>query len=336
MKIVQVEHLCKEFKIRSCTREERFFSSLFSRQYEIKKAVDDVSFSIDKGEIIGYLGPNGAGKSTTIKMLTGILTPTSGEIVSNGLVPYQNRKEYVKRIGVVFGQRTQLWWDIPVYESLNLMKDMYHIPEQDFKKNIDLFGDILKIHEFSAMPVRQLSLGQRMRADLCVSLLHNPDIVFLDEPTIGLDAIAKKSIRKFIREINREKKTTIMLTTHDMADIEKLCSRVIVIDHGKAVYDGSLEQVKKQFGYMERMMINLEQSLEDCGFLYTLGVKKIIQHDHGLELRYDRNQIKSSELIQALMNKSNIQDIRIIETEVEEAIRNMYLADPDSNIHSGV
>ena len=253
MAIIEVKELSKVFKIKK--REPGFVGALkglFSNVYEEKKAVDNISFNIDEGEIVGYIGPNGAGKSTTIKILVGILTPTFGQVEVKGIIPYNNRQENARNIGVVFGQRTQLWWDIPVSETLDLLRHMYKVPLDVYKKNLELFTDILGIDKFIHTPVRQLSLGQRMRADICAALLHNPPIVYLDEPTIGLDVVVKENIRTFIKEINRQRKTTVLLTTHDVSDIEKLCSRVMVIDKGQIMYDGSLELLKENMKKMGR------------------------------------------------------------------------------------
>ena len=222
--------------------------NLFAREFDIIHAVDKVSFNINRGELVGYIGPNGAGKSTTIKMLTGLLVPTSGEVIVDGYIPWKDRKKYVKEIGAVFGQRTTLWWDLPVKNSLELLKYIYEIPEDQYKQNIELFKEILDLSALLDVPVRTLSLGQRMRADLCAAFLHNPKIVFLDEPTIGLDVVAKQHIRDFIRFINQERQTTVLLTTHDLSDLHKLCERVMIIDLGKILYDGSLTKLLNAYG----------------------------------------------------------------------------------------
>jgi len=326
MSFIEVDNIAKYFKVRQKADHNSILSNLLHREYVTKKAVDDISFSIEKGETVGYIGPNGAGKSTTIKMLSGILVPDSGSIVINGFVPSKDRKEYTKNIGVVFGQRTQLWWDIPVSESLDLMKYIYKIPKHIYQENLDMFYDILGIAEFGHIPVRQLSLGQRMRADLCASLLHNPDILFLDEPTIGLDAVVKKSIRDFVKEINEKRNTTIILTTHDMADIEKLCSRVIVIDHGKKLYDGNLEYVKNTFGTAESIEVVLRNNLNCYDWLYEHGVNQITKTENGLTIKYDKRIINSSAIISFLMKDNDIKDFIVHETDIEESIRQMYLA----------
>src|SRR5246500_1652223 len=245
--LIHVHDLCKHF--RTFKRREGVWGSiqnLFVRDYRIVAAVDRVGFAIERGEMVGYIGPNGAGKSTTIKMLTGILVPTSGEIVVNSFVPFRQRTQYVKTIGVVFGQRTQLWWDIAVIESFKLLRRIYDVSQQDFDRRMGLFDEILGIREYLHTPVRKLSLGERMRCDLAAALLHNPPLLFLDEPTIGLDVVAKDHIRQFLRAINRNFQTTVLLTTHDLDDIEELCRRLMIIDHGRVLYDGPLSLLKQR------------------------------------------------------------------------------------------
>ena len=237
--LISVSDLSKTF--RSYRRREGLWGgirNLFHREHQEMIAVDRVSFSIQRGEMVGYIGPNGAGKSTTIKMLTGILVPSSGEIVINGFVPWRQRTSYVKTIGVVFGQRTQLWWDIAVIESFKLLRRIYDVSQRDFDERMENFNQILGIRDYLNTPVRKLSLGERMRCDLAAALLHNPPLLFLDEPTIGLDVVAKDHIRKFLRAINQRYQTTVLLTTHDLDDIEELCRRILIIDHGHVLYDG--------------------------------------------------------------------------------------------------
>lgn len=325
MSLIKVENLIKEFKQQK--REKGFrglMNSLFNREYIIKTAVDNISFNVDKGEIVGYIGPNGAGKSTTIKLLVGILVPTSGRVIVNGLEPYKKRKENAKNIGVVFGQRTQLWWDIPVSESLNLMKYMYRIPERKFKINLDLFSEILEIHKFINLPVRQLSLGQRMRADLCAALLHSPDIIYLDEPTIGLDVVVKKAIREFIKEINKTLGTTVILTTHDMADIEKLCSRVIVIDHGNIIYDDNLDYLRNKFGNEEILSVEFDEIIDNNDLLSQEGINEVNYNENKLIIKYDKKLINSSKVLGHLMSEHTVKDFVVQETEIDEIIRRMY------------
>lgn len=322
--MIQVESLSKNFKV--IKRNKAWYKSLLHREYEIKEAVKEVSFSVNDGEIVGYLGPNGSGKSTTIKMLSGILAPTDGKIKVNGMDPLKDRKEYTKKIGVVFGQRTQLWWDIPVVESIKLMKYLYKIPESIYKRNLEMFYDVLKLNDFINIPVRQLSLGQRMRADLCVAFLHDPEVVYLDEPTIGLDAVAKKNIRDFIFSINREKKNTIILTTHDMKDIEKLCDRVIVIDHGRKMYDGNLEGIRRKYGFMEKLQLRLEDQNLELEFLKKLpGISKMFFQNGMIIVTYNRTITTPSEIIKRIMERYHVLDFQIHGTEIEEAIRRMYL-----------
>jgi ABC-2 type transport system ATP-binding protein len=329
MALIKVENLTKTFQRQK--RQQGLWGAvqgLFSREYEFKTAVDNISFEVERGEVVGYIGPNGAGKSTTIKMLIGILVPTSGHVEVRGLVPYKNRIENAKRMGVVFGQRTQLWWDIPVSESLNLMRYMFKIPDQQYHANLELFSEILDLKEFIHVPVRQLSLGQRMRADICAALLHNPDILYLDEPTIGLDVVAKENIRRFIREINQERNTTVILTTHDMSDIEKLCSRVMVIDRGHIIYDGGLQQLKELYGTEETLTVETEDDIPDFSSLYTLGIQEVSQEANKVSVRYDRKKINSTSIIQWIMERCKVKDFVVRETEIDEVIRKMYLGQP--------
>src|SRR4051795_4896531 len=249
MALIDVEDLRKTFRV-AVRHGGRLgaFKTLLRREYRSIPAVDGVSFQLEAGEMVGYIGPNGAGKSTTIKMLTGILVPTSGHIVVDGRVPHQQRVEHVRRIGVVFGQRTQLWWDLPTIDSFELLRHIYRIPEARWRANLREFVELLDLGPFLETPVRQLSLGQRMRADLVAALLHEPAILFLDEPTIGLDVVAKERIRQFLADINRARGVTVLLTTHDLEDITRLCQRVVLIDHGHVIYDGGLEDLRTRFG----------------------------------------------------------------------------------------
>lgn len=325
MAIIKVENLTKEFRQRK-GREGLggAIKDLFRREYNIIKAVNNVSFELEKGEIVGYIGPNGAGKSTTTKMLAGILVPTSGHVEVNGLVPYKNREENAKRIGVVFGQRTQLWWDIAVSETLNLMRYLYKIPEKQYRDNLKTFSDILGLDEFINAPVRQLSLGQRMRADLICALLHNPDILYLDEPTIGLDVVAKERIREFIKEINRKRGTTIILATHDMSDIERLCPRVMIINHGQIIYDGDLSRLLRKYGAEETMVADLLTNIDDIRGLYELGVNEVNRDDKILTIKYNRDTVKSSAVLEWLMNRTSVKDLNIVGTQIEDVIRRIY------------
>ncbi len=246
--MIQVEHVSKSFRIakRNPGMKEAV-KSLWHREYEVVEALKDISFSIKDGEMVGYIGPNGAGKSSSIKILSGILTPESGTVSINGRIPWKQRKEHVKEIGVVFGQRSQLWWDVPVMDSFYLLKDIYSVPKQQFQESLTELIELLNLKEIARTPARQLSLGQRMRCEIAASLLHSPKILFLDEPTIGLDAVSKLAVREFILKLNQTKKTTVILTTHDMQDIEALAKRIILIGKGKILSDGTLLELKQQF-----------------------------------------------------------------------------------------
>jgi ABC-2 type transport system ATP-binding protein len=322
MPIIEVEHLMKDFMV--AKRETGLLGamkSLVKREHIKKEAVKDVSFSIEEGEMVGYIGPNGAGKSTTIKMLTGILVPSSGRVKVNGIVPYENRQENAKNIGVVFGQRTQLWWDLPTIESFELLKEIYQVSNKRYKENMDTFTEILGLDEFLNTPVRQLSLGQRMRADIAASLLHDPPILFLDEPTIGLDVVAKEKMRRFIKEINNERKITVILTTHDMEDIEKLCERMILIDHGQKVYDGEMAVVKEKFGKNRTLIVDLEESSR-C--LKLTGGEVFKEEASRFWIRFNRDAVSASELIAQITKTHNIKDLTVEEPEIESIISRIY------------
>jgi ABC-2 type transport system ATP-binding protein len=276
MELINIKNVSKVFEINP-KRSDAIdtIKGLFSTRKDKVLAVDNINFEVSRGEVIGYIGPNGAGKSTTIKMLTGILSPSSGHIEIDGIIPYKNRKEYVKNIGVVFGQRSQLWWDLPVADSFSLLKDIYKVSDTAYSQNMELFYSELELESIINKPVRQLSLGQRMRCEIAASFIHNPKIVYLDEPTIGLDVVAKQSIRNIIKKLNAEKNNTIILTTHDMSDIEELCKRIIIIDKGKVVYDGELSSIKKLFNQNRILTIDFSEDtsidipkikiLDDCG-----------------------------------------------------------------------
>jgi ABC-2 type transport system ATP-binding protein len=291
------------------------------RRTKTIRAVDDLTFEIQRGELVGYLGPNGAGKSTTIKMLTGLLVPTSGEIEINGFIPWRQRSHYVATIGAVFGQRTTLWWDLPVVDSLNLLRHVYRIPEALFQHNLAEFRRILELDEFISSPVRSLSLGQRMRADLCAAMLHDPVLLYLDEPTIGLDVVAKERIREFIRHINRERGATILLTTHDLQDVEKLCDRVMIIDHGRLLFDGALNELLSRFGAKRELVVDMAESYPT---LHIEGAE-VVEHE-GLRatFQFDRSSVSASELIGRISARYRIQDLSVREPEIEATIRRIY------------
>jgi ABC-2 type transport system ATP-binding protein len=315
--LIHVHDLCKDF--RTFKRREGVWGSiqnLFVRDYRTVAAVDRVGFSIERGEMVGYIGPNGAGKSTTIKMLTGILVPTSGEIRINGYVPYRQRRQYVKTIGVVFGQRTQLWWDIAVVESFKLLRRIYDVSQRDFDARMERFDAILNIRDYLHTPVRKLSLGERMRCDLAAALLHNPPLLFLDEPTIGLDVVAKDHIRHFLRAINREFRTTVLLTTHDLDDIEELCRRIMIIDHGKVLYDGQLAQIK--FALKDRThAAGLEAFSRD-----GLEVDQVDELTY--RIRFDRVKVSTSDLIRQVLAAIEVRDLLIEDEPIEEIIKRIY------------
>lgn len=323
MPVIRIANLTKQFKrrkkgsggLRGSLRQ------LINPEYETKTAVDAISFSVEQGEIIGYIGPNGAGKSTTIKMLAGILVPTSGEIDVAGCLPWRDRSLHARNIGVMFGQRTHLWWDVPVIDSLHLLRDIYKVPEADFRKNLALFEDLLGLGEFQHVPVRQLSLGQRVRADIAAALLHNPSILFLDEPTIGVDAITKDNLRRFIKELNRERSMTVLLTTHDMNEIEKMCPRIIVIDHGQLLYDGSVERIRAQYGSERILAVEFEEQVPDfslphADFRRSEGRKKWFA--------FNRFDTPAAGLIAAISARYPVSDLTIEDQEIEEVIRGIY------------
>ncbi len=297
------------------------FRNLFNRRFTTIRAVDGISFKVRKGELVGYLGPNGAGKSTTIKMLTGLLVPTTGEVIVDEFIPWKDRQKYVSRIGAVFGQRTTLWWDLPVIESLDLIQHMYRIPTSRFQKNLKEFRSLLELDSFLNTPVRSLSLGQRMRADLCAALLHDPQLLFLDEPTIGLDVVAKERIRQFILHINQARGVTVILTTHDLTDVEKLCERLMIIDHGKLLYDGDLELLREQFGGKRQLVVQFSESYPDASIS---GASVIQAVDGQVIYEFDRQEITASELIGRLSDKYRIRDLEVREPDIETTVRRIY------------
>lgn len=299
--------------------------NLVTRDHTTVRAVDGISFHIKDGELVGYLGPNGAGKSTTLKMLTGILVPTSGEVQIDGRIPWQQRRQHVQHIGAVFGQRTSLWWDLPVIESLDLLHHIYRVPESQYRHNLDLFSDLLGLAPFLDTPVRSLSLGQRMRADLAAALLHDPRLLFLDEPTIGLDVVAKERIREFIRTINRERGTTIILTTHDLGDVEKLCERVIMIDHGKLMFDGALSALREQFGQGRVLVVDFQKmpaalDLQGAELVRTEANRawlRVKGHSNG-------DGAGLAAVVASLFRDHFILDLSVQEPAIEEIVRRIY------------
>jgi ABC-2 type transport system ATP-binding protein len=320
--IIQVTNLSKHFRVQKYHRG--FLSTLrnlTTREYHTVKAVDEITFQVNPGELVGYLGPNGAGKSTTIKMLTGLLVPTSGELNVDGYLPWKDRQKYVAQIGAVFGQRTTLWWDLPVIESLELLQYIYRVPHDRFQQNFAEYRSLLGLDGFLDKPVRTLSLGQRMRADLCAALLHEPALLFLDEPTIGLDVIAKERIRQFILHINKQRGTTVILTTHDLSDVEKLCERVMIIDRGKLLYDGLLDSLRQRFGGKRKLVVDFAEEYAD----YRVSGAELESYE-GQRATYlfQRGEVAASDLIGRISAQFRIQDLQVQEPEIETTIRRIY------------
>ena len=324
---VEAVRLVKEF--RTFKRREGLSGALrdlFQREHQTLRAVDGVSFTIEPGEMVGYIGPNGAGKSTSVKMLTGILVPSSGEVRANGLVPYRERMAYTRTIGAVFGQRTQLWWDIAVVESFRLLKSIYDVSDADYKQRMDRFDEILSLGEYLHQPVRKLSLGQRMRCDMAAALLHNPPLLFLDEPTIGLDLLAKENIRQFLKQINQELNTTVLLTTHDLADIEQLCRRLMIIDHGRVLFDGPLQELKRML--WRRAHIRLDcKSPAAADAVEALRLENVACErvdDVTCRLGYDRDDYSSGEIIRRVVAAADVRDLFVEEEDIDDIIRRIY------------
>jgi ABC-2 type transport system ATP-binding protein len=323
MPIIRTRALRKTFRsIKRVPGAAGALRTLFSRTTEEKVAVRDVDMELEAGELVGYIGPNGAGKSTTIKMLTGILVPTSGTLEVAGIVPYDHRRQNAKNIGVVFGQRSQLYWDLPLVESFELLRAIYSVPKETYERNLRTFVEILDMEPFLRTPVRQLSLGQRMRGDFAAALLHDPKIVYLDEPTIGLDVIAKEAIREFVKHINEERGTTVILTTHDLADVERLCRRIIIIDNGTVIYDGGIERIKEQYGTHRTLVLTLTAPHPDP----ELDGAEIESNDRGLvRYRFDRRRVRADQLIRQATERYELRDVTIEEPELESIIRRIYL-----------
>ena len=319
--MIEVEHITKVYKV--AKREAGFHNAvkaLFSRKQDTVRALNDISFKIDDGEILAYIGPNGAGKSTTIKILCGILTPDKGNCIVDGYVPWKDRKAYVKNIGVVFGQRSQLWWDIPIIDSFELIKDMYEIDSRTYKQNVSELCQLLDLENIVKIPARNLSLGQRMRCEIVASLLHNPKILFLDEPSIGLDAVSKLAVRDFIKRINAEKGTTVILTTHDMQDIEALTHRVMLIGKGQILLDGSLEELKKRVSDKKEIII------KHSGKTPSLceGMNYLEQKDDKLKISLDPKMISVSEGIAYLSRETELIDLEVSDISAEEMVARLY------------
>jgi ABC-2 type transport system ATP-binding protein len=324
--IIEVDSLVKEFQ-----RPKRFegplggLRTLVTREHVTTRAVDGVSFSIDEGELIGYLGSNGAGKSTTIKMLSGILVPTSGSVKVDGIVPWEQREQNALQIGVVFGQRTQLWWDLPLDDSLKLIGKLYRVDAVRYARNFDRLVELLGLQEFLDRPVRQLSLGQRMRGDLAAAMLYEPRILYLDEPTVGLDVVARERTRQFVEETNRESGTTIILTTHDLADVERLCKRIIFIDHGTVLYDGSVTELKRRYAPYRHLEITLDpvDGVDQATpvHLDIPGATVLEQGEARLVIQFDPQVVAVPDLISAVIARHPVSDISIVEPDLEGVVR---------------
>lgn len=337
--MIEVKHISKEFvSPKKYPGLKGAIKGLFSNEKVVKTAVSDVSFDIAEGEIVGYIGSNGAGKSTTIKMMTGILSPTSGECLVNGINPNTHRKENASNIGVVFGQRTQLWWDLPLSESFTILKEIYDVSDEDYKERMAFLNRVLELNEFFDRPVRTLSLGQRMRADLGAALLHNPKVLYLDEPTIGLDLVVKDNIRAAIKEINEKYNTTVILTTHDIGDIEELCSRIIIIDEGKLIYDGTLANLKDTYGKRRKVSMevrkveslkgfNLAKKLNDT---YELCISEndytetLDTESKVYTVSFDKHKMQVPQILTAVMELTEVTDIKLQETELAEIVKEIY------------
>jgi len=303
--VIAVRDLYREF--RTVKRQSGFLGSirtLFTRQYNVVRAVDHVTFSIERGELIGYIGPNGAGKSTTIKMLTGVLVPTSGYVETNGLVPYKHCQELAGRIGAVFGQRSQLWWDLPLAESFRILKEVYRVPDEIYERNMRAFNELVSLDELLNTPVRQLSLGQRMRGEMVAALLHDPEIVFLDEPLIGLDVVAKEHMRQSIAEINAQREVTVILASNDMADVERLCERIIIIDEGRLLYDGTVEELKRRHAPYRTLVVHFGGDYPE---IRAEGAELVRQDTRRAWLRFDRT-VNPQRLIADLSQRYLITD----------------------------
>lgn len=317
--MIEIENLSKAFQV--AKRKKGALKSLFSREYETVHALNEISFSMERGEIVGYIGPNGAGKSTTIKVMSGILVPTSGKCEIMGVVPWKSRIEHVRNIGVVFGQRTQLWWDVPVIDSFHLLKDIYKLSDTEFKSSMDQLVTYLELAPLLHTPVRQLSLGQRMRCEIAAALIHRPKILFLDEPTIGLDAVSKIAVRQFIQKINAENNVTVVLTTHDMSDIEALAQRIILIGKGNKLYDGNLDQLKSTYLTHKRITVDF---LTPVDLPMLPGVTVLQSKGERSSLLVDLSVTSIPKVIQSLTARNDILDISVENQPIEEVIVNLY------------
>ena len=325
MSIISVKELSKTFK--KPIRDEGLrgmVKALFSRKYEEVHAVDGISFDISEGEIVGYIGANGAGKSTTIKMMCGILHPTSGSVTVDGLDFEKNRQKINRQMGVVFGQKTQLWWDIPLIETFKILKSIYEVPEDEYNERFEYLCDLLELRPFLTQTVRSLSLGQRMRADFAAALIHSPKIVYLDEPTIGLDVLVKDKIRSAIKELNKKYNITVILTTHDMKDIEELCNRIIIIDKGKILYDGSLSNIKYQFGNTKTVFIPSNARIDASALKDKFPGTELVSTDENQAIKFSLNDVNLDDILLYLMGTYHIKDFKIEDISIEDITKKLY------------
>ncbi len=320
--MIEVSHLSKHFKI--AQPGEGFggqLKALFAPTYKTIQAVNNISYTIQPGESVGYLGPNGAGKSTTIKLLTGVLTPSSGSVKVHGITPHRDRTANAYRIGVVYGQRSQLWWDLPLQDSFDILAAMYRVQPVRYRQVLDELVELLKMADFLTQPVRRLSLGQRMKGDIVAALLHEPPVLYLDEPTIGLDVVAKNRILEFIRQLNLQKGTTVILTTHNLSDVEQICQRIMIIDHGKVVLDDSQREILNRFGRMRQLVVEFENGVRSVEL--TAG-KVVKTEENKLTIEFDREQISAFDLILSLKDQQGILDLSIKEENIESIVTRIY------------
>ncbi|MFT3890642.1 MAG: ATP-binding cassette domain-containing protein [Anaerolineales bacterium] len=320
--MIEVTQLTKHFKVALPGQGlGGKLKSFFAPAHKIVKAVDNISYSVRAGEIVGYLGPNGAGKSTTIKLLTGVLVPTGGSVTVNGITPYHDRRKNAYQIGVVYGQRSQLWWDLPLLDSFEILAAMYKVPQTRYKQNLEFLVDLLQMKDFLDQPVRRLSLGQRMKGDIVSALLHEPPLLYLDEPTIGLDVVAKNCILEFIQQLNTQKGTTVILTTHNLSDVERICPRIMIIDKGKVVLDDLRGAILNRFGRMKQLVVEFEEKIEPI----QIPVGKVVKEEENkLTIEFDREQISAFDLIVSLKEHKGIADISIKEENIESIVTRIY------------
>lgn len=327
--IIELKNISKEFRV--LNRHEGLkgsFKDLFSRDYKTVRVVDNITLTVKQGEIVGYLGPNGAGKSTTIKMMTGVLAPTSGELIVNGRNPYKERTRNCQEIGVVFGQRSQLWWSLPLIESFRLLKDIYQISDKNYKDMMKLYASLVDIEEILHKPVRQMSLGQRTLSDILAAFLHNPNVVFLDEPTIGLDVSMKSRIRELIQALNKEKNTTVILTTHDMGDVDALCERIVIIDKGRMLYDNDIAHLRRFFGAYRTLKLRMKGDIRENALAITNaldGSDVTVSHDdEWISILINEEQISVLSVLEQVRQLFHIRDMQLEEISTEEVIKRIY------------